>query len=117
MEDKRRYLRVVEWSNEDDCYVGSIPGWIGKCCHGDDEEKVYHQLTQILDEWIEIYKKDKLPLPSDLLNREFSGKFQLRIDKELHKLLAIRAKQKNESLNSLCIDIFKEKLVGIKSHF
>jgi len=35
-------------------YVGSIPGWIGKCCHGNDEMKVYSQLCTIVDEWIEI---------------------------------------------------------------
>ncbi len=24
-----RYLKIVEWSEDDQCYVGSIPGWIG----------------------------------------------------------------------------------------
>ena len=59
MKKKDRYLKIVEWSDEDQCYVGSVPGWIGKCCHGDNEEDVYHQLCQILDEWIEIYEEDK----------------------------------------------------------
>lgn len=49
-----QYLKLVEWSEEDQCYVGSIPGWIGKCCHGDNEEVVFHELGQILDEWIKI---------------------------------------------------------------
>ncbi len=66
MKKKDRYLKIVEWSVEDNCYVGSIPGWIGKCCHGDNEVKVYHQLGQILEEWIEIYEKDKIPLPSSI---------------------------------------------------
>ena len=46
MKNKPRFLKIVEWSEEDQCYVGSIPGWIGKCCHGDNEEKVYHELCQ-----------------------------------------------------------------------
>ncbi len=63
MKDRNRYLKIVEWSEEDQCYVGSVPGWIGACCHGDDEEKVYHQLCRIIDEWIEIYKKDGKQAP------------------------------------------------------
>jgi hypothetical protein len=30
-------LKIVEWSEEDQCYVSSVPGWIGACCHGDNE--------------------------------------------------------------------------------
>ena len=29
MKDRDRYLKIVEWSEEDNCYVGSVPGWIG----------------------------------------------------------------------------------------
>ena len=54
MKARDRYLKIVEWSDEDQCYVGSVPGWIGKCCHGDKEERVYQKLCQIVDEWIEI---------------------------------------------------------------
>ena len=64
MKKKDRYLKIVEWSDEDQCYVGSIPGWIGKCCHGVNEVEVYHQLGQILEEWIEVYEEDKIPSPS-----------------------------------------------------
>jgi predicted RNase H-like HicB family nuclease len=63
MKKRDNYLKLVEWSEDDECYVGSVPGWIGKCCHGDDETKVYQALCQIVDEWIEIYKKDGRPLP------------------------------------------------------
>ena len=63
MKDRDRYLKIVEWSEEDKCYVGSVPGRISPCCHGDSEEKVYCQLCRIVDEWLEIYKKDGAPLP------------------------------------------------------
>ena len=51
-----RYLKIVEWSEEDNCYVGNVPGWLGKVCHGDDEISVYTELCTIVNEWIEIYK-------------------------------------------------------------
>ena len=110
MKKKGHYLKIVEWSDEDQCYVGSIPGWIGKCCHGDNEEDVYHELCEILEEWIEIYGEDSRPLPPSISAKEYSGKFQLRIDKDLHKALAIRAMQANESLNSYCGTILKNTI-------
>ena len=36
--------------------------WIGKCFHGDDEIEVFRELSEILAEWINIYKKDKRPV-------------------------------------------------------
>ena len=75
MKERDRYLKIVEWSEDDQCYVGSIPGWIGKCCHGDNEEDVYRQLCQILDEWIEIYEKDNIPLPASLQVKSFQENF------------------------------------------
>ena len=74
MKEKDKYLKIVEWSREDNCYVGSVPGWIGKCCHGDDEKKVFAELCDILNEWINIYKKEGIKLP-DPTNKKYSGKF------------------------------------------
>ena len=111
MKKKDRYLKIVEWSDEDQCYVGSIPGWIGKCCHGDNEVEVYHQLGQILEEWIEVYEEDKIPLPSSITAKKYSGKFQLRIDSDLHKALAIKAMQADESLNKFCGKILKKTIL------
>ena len=91
MKQRDKYLKIVEWSDEDKCYVGSVPGWIGKCCHGNNEEKVYKELCRIVDEWIEIYEKDSIVLPPDTAGKNYSGKFVMRIDPELHKALTIKA--------------------------
>jgi hypothetical protein len=37
MKDSARYAKIVEWSEDDQCYVGSAPGLIYGGCHGDDE--------------------------------------------------------------------------------
>ena len=63
MNDSARYIKFVQWSDEDQCFVGQCPGIIGPCCHGDDEAEVYAQLCQIVDEWIETLKNDGQPLP------------------------------------------------------
>ncbi len=63
MSDSARYIKIVEWSNEDQCFVGQCPGVIGPCCHGDNEAEVYAQLCGIVEEWIETLKRDGKPLP------------------------------------------------------
>ncbi len=107
MKERDRYLKIVEWSEKDQCYVGAVPGWIGKCCHGNDEMKVYQDLCKIVDEWIEIYKKDGRPLPPPA-NKRYSGKFVLRAGSELHQALAIRALNQGESLNSYVVKALKK---------
>lgn len=57
------YIKLVEWSAEDGCFIGQCPGVIGPCCHGDDEAQVYAQLCQIVDEWIDTMNRDGKPLP------------------------------------------------------
>ena len=72
MKDRDRYLKIVEWSEEDKCYVGSVPGWIGACCHGDNEEKVYHQLCRTYGKrlTVEFHRAFWDPCPGVQLDRE-----------------------------------------------
>ncbi|MGD8779323.1 MAG: toxin-antitoxin system HicB family antitoxin [Ignavibacteria bacterium] len=109
MKEKDRYIKLVEWSEEDDCYVGSIPGWIGKCCHGDDEYLVYKKLDKILEEWISIYKNDNIKLPEST-NKKYSGKLIFRTDPETHKILSLRAANEGKSLNSYLNQKIKKSL-------
>ncbi len=113
MKPRDRFLKIVEWSDEDQCYIGSVPGWIGKCCHGDDEEQVYRQLCRIVDEWIDIYENDGILIPPAITGKKYSGKFQLRLDSELHQALAVRAKQADTSLNSYCVQLLKSDIAGM----
>jgi predicted RNase H-like HicB family nuclease len=46
MKESARYVKIVEWSEEDDCYVGSSPGLFYVGCHGDDERKVFEELCR-----------------------------------------------------------------------
>lgn len=74
MKDSARYVKVVEWSEEDGCYVGSCPGLLFGGCHGDDERAVFAELCVIVEETIDLYRADGKPLPppttgSDLVNR------------------------------------------------
>ena len=63
MKDADRYAKIVQWSEEDECFVGSIPDLIYGGCHGRDERAVFDELCQIAEEIIEIHKADGTPLP------------------------------------------------------
>ena len=69
MNDSADYIKIVEWSDEDQSFVGRCPGIIGPCCHGDNEAKVYRQLCVIVDEWIEIMERDSTPFPPPTAGR------------------------------------------------
>lgn len=103
----RDYLKIVEWSDEDRCFVGSAPPLIGYCCHGKSEMEVLSQLTEIVDEWVLNYQNEGKKLPSPSAGAKYSGKFVLRAGEDLHRLLAIRALQSGESLNSYVVKRLK----------
>jgi predicted HicB family RNase H-like nuclease len=107
MKPSDKYLKIVEWSEEDGCYVGTCPGVIYGGVHGDDETKVYQELCQAVKEAVELYKADNKPLPSATANKEYSGRFVLRVEKALHREVAIKALQSGESLNSYCQKVLK----------
>jgi len=64
MKKSADYPKVVEWSTEDHCFVGSCPGLFYGGCHGDDEKRVFAELCKLVDETIELYRKEGRSLPS-----------------------------------------------------
>jgi predicted RNase H-like HicB family nuclease len=72
--DSARYVKLIEWSEKDECFVGQCPGIIGPCCHGDDETVVYSELCRTGDEWIEIMKSRGQPLPPPTAGRGVANK-------------------------------------------
>jgi predicted RNase H-like HicB family nuclease len=72
MKDSARYVKIVEWS-DDQCYVGSAPGLILGGCHGDDERQVFAELCQIVDEAVDLYRQDGKPLPPATSSRDLAN--------------------------------------------
>ena len=108
MKPSDRYLKIVEWSDEDRCYIGVCPGLMLGGIHGNDEAKVYAELCQAVEAWIAIHDQDGIPLPPATANKDYSGKFVVRVGKELHRELAISALREGMSLNSFCAMVLRE---------
>ena len=102
-EQAARHAKFVEWSDEDQCFIGRCPGLFEGGVHGNDEAKVYKELCDTVEEWIELLSNDRAPLPEPLPGaKKFSGKFVLRVEPALHRRLAAKALAAGESLNSFC---------------
>jgi predicted RNase H-like HicB family nuclease len=76
VKDSARYAKIVEWSEEDQCYVGSSPGLIYGGCHGDDEKAVFAELCSIVEEAIALYRAEGRPLPPPTSGKDFANKMQ-----------------------------------------
>ncbi len=76
MKGSARYVKIVEWSAEDGCYVGSCPGLLYGGCHGDDERQVFEELCQVVEETVELYRRDGKPLPPPTSGRDFANRLQ-----------------------------------------
>jgi hypothetical protein len=68
MKDSARYAKIVEWSEVDQVYIGTVPGFIYGGCHGDDELAVFAELCEIAEENIALYHSDGVPLPPPTIN-------------------------------------------------
>jgi predicted RNase H-like HicB family nuclease len=71
-----KYVKLVEWSDEDECFIGSCPELFYGGCHGSDPKSVFSELCNIIDETIEIYHREGRPLPVPMSGREFVNALQ-----------------------------------------
>jgi len=74
MKDSARYVKIVEWSDEDQCFVGSCPGLFFGGCHGHDEQAVFAELCDIVEETLDLYRQEKKPLPPPTAGKDYANK-------------------------------------------
>jgi predicted RNase H-like HicB family nuclease len=71
-----KYLKIVEWSDEDGCFIGSCPELFYGGCHGSDAKAVFAELCNIIEETILIYEQDGKSLPVAMSSRDFVNSIQ-----------------------------------------
>lgn len=59
-----KYTIIIQWSDEDNCYIVNLPEW-GEFCHthGDTYEEALKNAQEVLEMLIESSKDDGEPLP------------------------------------------------------
>ena len=99
MPKKIRELLIVEWSEEDNCYIGTSPGLFLGGVHGDNQADVFLELCDVIEEVVTLFESEGQTLPPSTANKKYSGNISLRIPPELHKTVAIKAIRAGESVN------------------
>lgn len=94
----RPYIREL-LPNEDGTWFARIVELPGCMTEGDTPEEAIHNLREAMDLWVRTALEDGQPIPEALHDREFSGKFVVRIPPDLHRDLTRRAMSENVSLN------------------
>ena len=74
MKPTARYAKIVEWSDEDSCFIGSCPGLFYGGCHGNDEQTVFSELCQLVEETIELYEREGRPLPPPTAGKDYANR-------------------------------------------
>ena len=59
-----RFPLHVRWSDEDEAFLGSVPGLLGDCCHGETPEAVLAQLKAIVEDVVDHMLAEGKELPS-----------------------------------------------------
>jgi predicted RNase H-like HicB family nuclease len=60
-----RYSILIQWSDEDQCYVVSLPEWGDFChTHGDTYEVAFQNAQEVLELLVESAQKNNEPLPA-----------------------------------------------------
>ncbi len=95
------YTYRVTWSEDDKEYVGlcvEFPSlsWLTKTPEG-----ALRGIRKVVADVIADMKKNGEDIPEPIANRNFSGKFMVRVPPEAHRKLTIQAAEAGVSLNRL----------------
>ena len=102
---KHKYLFNIRWSDEDQCFFGEFPELTGCATHGDTVEEVTQNANDAVETWLKAAKKARVPIPKPIAIKKWSGTFTTRIDPEIHRKLAIKAKQKGKTLSKFINEV------------
>ncbi len=95
------YAARIEYSDEDDCFIGHIAGIndiIG--FHADSVSELHAAFKEAVEDYIQTCKEvGRAP------QKPYSGKLLLRIPPELHARAAMLAEAHGKSLNSWVADL------------
>lgn len=101
MSNADRYAYRVVWSEEDGEYVGTVAEIPSLSWLAENPSDALDGIRTLAAEVVEDMELSGETPPVPLSRRSYSGKFQVRIPPELHRMLALEAAEENVSLNRL----------------
>lgn len=100
------YAARVEYSEEDECFIGHIAGIRDSVgFHGDSVAELRASFEESVDDYLATCEKlGREP------NHPYSGQFRLRLKPELHARAAIAAETKGKSLNTWVSEVIERSV-------
>ncbi|MCY3606111.1 MAG: hypothetical protein OXH45_10200 [Gammaproteobacteria bacterium] len=49
----KQFSTLIEWSDEDGCFIGSAYPLVGQCCHGETRTEVADKLETIIEDLLD----------------------------------------------------------------
>lgn len=108
---QHKYLLNIRWSEEDQCFFGEFPELTGCATHGDTVEEVIQNANDAVESWLEAAKESGIIIPEPVSTKKWSGTFTTRLDPEIHRMLAVKAKQKGKPLSKFIQEVLKQTVV------
>jgi predicted RNase H-like HicB family nuclease len=107
---KLPYTYVIEWSDVDMCFMGSIAELEHNMTCGQTHEEVVLNLKEALISYVTTSLANNMEIPEPLKIKDFKGNITYRTSKERHYMLAKQAKLYGKSINAFIDDAIGEKL-------
>ena len=104
MVNYQHYTYRVIWSVEDEEFVGLCAEFPSLSYLDEDPIKAIEGITILVKDIVADMEANGELVPIPFSERTYSGKFQIRITPERHRMLAIEAAEQNVSLNRLISD-------------
>jgi antitoxin HicB len=91
-------------------FTARIPDLKGCIAYGETVEEAYEMVADVKQAWIEIALEEgwAIPEPSEEEIKEYSGRFNVRLPRYLHRSLAETAEVEDTSLNQLVVALLSE---------
>lgn len=83
--------------------MGYIPELKGCITQSETKAGILDMLEDAKASWLEAALEDGIDIPEPQDENEYSGRFNLRIPKSLHRMLALTAKREGVSLNQMAM--------------
>lgn len=109
-----RYSINLVWSEEDECYVATIPEFPGLSAFGETPEAATMEAKLAAEGFLKVYAEDGCPLPPPEISKQFSGQTRLRLPRQLHASLSREAQEEGLSLNSYILHLLSERHIAKK---
>ena len=104
MVNYEHYTYRVFWSVEDEEFIGLCAEFPSLSWLDESHLKALEGITSLVKDTVLDMESNGENPPSPISGRNYSGKFQVRITPERHRMLAIEAAEQNISLNRLISD-------------